>query len=176
MAARDWDATVEQVYREMPEVSTLDWEGMFKADPKILGSMINDIIKVSISKKGRPGKRSADSESQITDDLGRLRNEDYSVLPFVRAMEILMHGRSIRQVANASGLDKMVVHRLVSGKGQPPTSEHMEALAEAFKKNPTYFCEYRAMFICEALYQMLVENGESSVVFYNKVRGLNVGS
>lgn len=176
MAARDWNAAVGQVHSDIPGISELDWEGLFKADPKILGSVINDIIKVSVSKKGRPGKRSVDSEGQITQDLGQLRNDDYSILPFIEVMQILMRGRSIRQVANASGLDKMVVHRLMSGKGQPPTAEHMEALAKAFKKSPTHFAEYRAMYICNVLYEVLVDNGESSVVFLNKIKGINVGT
>ncbi len=176
MATRDWNTTVERVHRDVPEAVDINWELLFKTDPKILGSIINDIIKVSVSKKGRPGKRSADSAEQIAQDLSRLRHEDYSMLTFVDTVRIQMQDRSIRQVANVSGLDKMVVHRLASGKGQPPTIEHLEAFAKAFKKDPSYFSEYRAMFICNTLYSILVDNGDSSVVFYNKLRRVNVSS
>lgn len=166
----DWDETISRLYEEIPEAKTVNWEGLFRSDPKILGDMINDVIKVSVSKKGRPGKRSANSEEDVAADLRKLTNSDYADDPFVVAIRYAMGDRSLRQTAAMSGIDKMRLHRLVNGLGIPATGEEMEKLGLALKKDPSYFLEYRAAFVCHALYRMLMDNPDSAVVFYKKIR------
>lgn len=171
MNKRNWGDTVTRLYAEIPEARDVDLGKVFKEDPKILGNLINDVIKVNISEKGRPGKRSASSEHDIADDLRKLNNEDFSNSDFCSAMRFAMRNKSLRQVARESGLDKMVVRRLLNGEGEPPTVAHMEALAHAFRKHPSYFKEYRAAFVCGSVYQMLINDGDSSVILYNKLKG-----
>lgn len=170
MSKLDWDKTLERIYEEVPEADKVDFEGLFRDDPKILGNLINDMIKVSVSQKGRPGKRSASSEEDVAGDLRKLMNVDHSTEVFPTALRHAMGTKSLRQTASLSGLDKMTLHRLLQGRGQPATPEQMEALAVALKKDPSYFVEYRAAYICNALYRMLIESPESAVVFYTKLK------
>lgn len=166
---RDWQATVDKLYRDIPAAKDVDWSALFRDDPKILGAIINDIIKIAISEKGRPGKRSASNVADIANDLLKLSQLDYAENSFFDSMQIQMKNRSIRQVARNSGLDKMTVRRLYIGE-QQPTPYHMEHLAKAFKKNPSYFLEYRALFVCAVLYEMLLTSSDAAVIFYKKIR------
>jgi transcriptional regulator with XRE-family HTH domain len=167
---RDWRATLDRIEREVPGASDVDWVALFKADPKILGDLVNDVIKINISEKGRPGKRSARSAQDIEDDLRKLTGEDYAVRAFPEALSEAMGGRSIRHVASQAHLDKMTVHRLLKGKGAPPTAEQMEWLAKAVKKEPSYFMEYRAAYVCSVIYQMMMESSEAASIQYSRLR------
>jgi len=169
---KDWTAIVSKVLLNNPQTRDVDWTNIFVDDPQILGDLINDVIKVGISRPGRPGKRSASSGIAIMDDLKRLSNEDHSHLGFPEALREAMRTRSLRQTALLSGLDKMVVTRLLRGVGEPPTMSHMEALAEGLRKSPGYFKEYRAAYVASAIYEALMSAGEQSVIFYDRVRSL----
>lgn len=170
MTKLDWEQTLAKIYEDVPEAEEVDWEGLFRDDPKILGSLVNDIIKVSVSQKGRPGKRSASSAGEVQDDLMKLMDADYADEPFPVALRIAMGGKSMRQTAALSGLDKMTLRRLLNGDGTPPTPSQMTKLARALKKDPSYFVEYRAAFVCHAIFRMLCDNSESAVVFYKKLK------
>ncbi len=168
----DWDDTVARLYREIPAAENVDWEGLFRDDPKILGSLINDIIKVSVSKRGRPGKRSASSEADVAADLRKLTNTDYAEDAFPKALRFAMGGKSLRQTALLANIDKMTLHRLLKGQGVPVSAFQMECIAAALKKDPSYFVEYRAAFICNCIYKILCDNPESAAVFYKKLKSL----
>lgn len=171
MASRkNWQKKIAEIQSTVPGTSQIDWGSLFKADPKILGDLVNDIIKVEVSQKGRPGKRSAKSADLIERDLLKLTNEDFAFLAFPKAMEVAMGDKSVRDVAKSSYLSKSTVHRLLRGDGAPVTSEQIEAIAPAVGKDPSYFLEYRAMYVCSAIYEMLIASPESSQVFYNKTR------
>ena len=175
MTKLDWEQTVARIYQNVPEAEEVDWEALFRDDPKILGNLVNDIIKVSVSQKGRPGKRSASSASEVQGDLMKLMDADYSDEPFPTALRAAMGDKSLRQTAVLSGVDKMTLHRLLNGEGTPPTPAQMVKLAEALKKDPSYFIEYRAAYVCHAIFRMLCDNSESAVVFYKKIKNRRKG-
>ena len=160
-----------KLYKDVPAVQEVDWEVLFKSDPRILGDIINDVIKIAVSEKGRPGKRSASSADDITDDLRKLNKQDYSELLFKIVLKKQMHARSFRQVAARSGLSKSVIHRFTTGESEP-TFKQLEKLAVAFNKSPGYFLEYRAAYVCEILFQLLIDNPSLSIVQYEKLKGL----
>ena len=166
----DWDETVARLYQEIPDAESVNWEALFRSDPKILGDLVNDIIKVNVSQKGRPGKRSASSEEDVAADLRKLTNSDYAEVPFAEAMKAAMGSRSLRQTAMLADMDKMTLHRLLGGTGVPVTSVQMEQLAAAVKKDASYFLEYRAAYVCHAIYRMLCGNSESATIFFKKVK------
>lgn len=169
--SKDWRSTLDKIEKDIPGVSDVDWGALFREDPKILGELVNDLIKVNISQKGRPGKRSAQSAEDIEADLKKLAGEDFADVAFPQAMRAAMGGRSIRHVASQAHLDKMTVHRLLNGRGAPPTAKQMEWLAKAVRKDPSYFVEYRALFVCSALYHIMTQSPEASVVQFNKLKG-----
>lgn len=168
---KNWTETTQRIYKEVPEIQKIDWTKVFNNDPTTLGHMINDIVKLAISEKGRPGKRSASSANDIKLDLAKLNGSDYAEVPFEEAMAYQMSMRSVRQVAATSGMSKSVIHRLSTGESEP-TPQQLELLAKAFKKDPGYFVEYRAAFICSILYEMLTSNPDSSKVHYEKLKSV----
>lgn len=167
---RDWQATLERIEREVPGTKEIDWVSLFRADPKILGDLVNDVIKINISEKGRPGKRSAQNAEDIEEDLRKLTGEDYAVRAFPEALREAMGSRSIRQVAAQAHLDKMTVHRLLNGKGAPPTAEQIEWLAKAVKKDPAYFMEYRVLYVCSVMYQMMMTSSEAATIQFSRLK------
>lgn len=167
---RDWQSTLDRIEREVPGTKEVDWISLFKADPKILGDLVNDVIKVNISEKGRPGKRSAQSAEDIEEDLRKLTGEDYAVRAFPEALREAMGGRSIRHVATQAHLDKMTVHRLLNGKGAPPTAEQIEWLAKAVRKDPAFFLEYRILYVCSVMYQMMMTSSEAATIQFNRLK------
>jgi hypothetical protein len=169
-AQRDWEQTITKLYREVPAAKNVNWAALFSDDPKILGHLINDIIKVEISKRGRPGKRATTNEAEIFADFRKLRHEDYADAPFVEIMKAHSETKSLRHMARLTGLDKMVIRRLLMGEGEPPTSAQLESIAAGLKKDPGYFIEYRARYVCSAIHTILLDNSESATVFYKKLQ------
>jgi len=167
---KEWQDTLDRIERDVPGTKEVDWAALFSADRWILGDLINDVIKINISEKGRPGKRSAQNVGDIEADLKKLTGEDYAVRPFPDALREAMGGRSIRRVASQSYLDKMTVHRLLNGKGAPATAEQMEWLAIAVRKDPSFFMEYRVLYVCSVIYQMMMSSSEAATIQFNKLR------
>jgi len=168
--AKEWQATLDRIEAEVPGTKEIDWAALFSADPKILGDLVNDVIKINISEKGRPGKRSAQNAEDIEADLKKLTGEDYAIRPFPQAFREAMEGRSLRQVAAASHTDKMILHRILKGT-QEPTSEQIELIAAAVKKDPSYFMEYRVLYVCSVIYQMMMTSSEAATIQFNKLKG-----
>jgi transcriptional regulator with XRE-family HTH domain len=170
--SRDWDKIVQDVIDEIPEVDSINWAALFKEDPVILGELVNDIIKLGVSEKGRPGKRSASSMEEIAEDLKKLTGEDYTVESAQKALNRLMlkKGKSLQGVANGSGFSKQTIHRLSSGETSFRV-EHLIGVAKAFKKHPSFFKEYRIAYICSALGKLIEITDDSSIIIFEKLRG-----
>lgn len=171
---KDWDQTLSDLYDRIPDMNKFTWEAIARNDPASIGALIGDVIKVSVSQKGRPGKRSFPSLARATTDYNRLKKQDYSEIPFTQVLQSYLKTKSIRAVASLAHVDKGVIHRLAQGKTKP-TIEHIEAIAQAMDKHPSFFIEWRAAYVACVLYASLSEIHESSVVFYNKIKDLERG-
>ena len=164
---KNWDEKVDLIYSEFPKIDDLDWVELFTQDVVLFGTVINDIIKVSISEKGRPGKRSTVSQERAGSDLRVLQNDDYSNDTFPITFKRLKRSTTYQAIAFRAKLDKMTIHRYASGK-KNPTKEHLEQIAEAFHKDPSYFLEWRILVLRDHLIEDYLNNPEKSVVDYNK--------
>lgn len=165
-----WDERVDLIKKEFPSVVNLDWAKLFDADPMIMGRLVNDILKVDLADRGRPGKRPAIEQEAASDRLRQLSGEDYTMLPFHEAFRILANGRSSRGLAARLAVSHTAVNRLMRGMDSPSAAV-MEKTAKVFKKDPGYFVEYRLIYIFGMLYRKLEVNPEATVGFYMKMLG-----
>lgn len=170
MAKRDWDSILAKIREDHPEIRGLQWGNILRSDPRLLGGMINDIIKASNSSRGKPGKRVSSSPEEIAVDLLKLQNDDFSTLPFDETLQMLMTGKSLRHMQSLSGISKDKIRRLMWGV-QKPSVQEMESLAKALRKDPSFFSEYRAGWVCSVLYEMLIQTEmDEPSIFYTKLQ------
>lgn len=157
-----WEARAENIRDEFPSVSQLDWEKALERDIDLFGRVLEDILKLEQATPGRPGPRpSLDMNSAIR-RMQQLLGHDFSLEAFPEALRILSNGRSIRVLARYVDLDYSQVYRLLRGRIQPDGYE-MRMCAEAFGKHPSYFVEWRILYIVGALVRRLEWSPEASV-------------
>jgi hypothetical protein len=165
---RDWDKVLSELHERIPALEKANWSALARHDPKILGAIVGDVIKVSVSPRGRAGKRSIATAREANANYARLRHLDYAEEPFTEVMKAFLQFRSLRAIAREAYLDKNTLHRLVHGKRSPST-EQLEVIARAIGKEPSFFIEYRAAVVAVAIYNMLLDIHESSTVLYHKL-------
>lgn len=164
-----WHDRYEQISKSFKSIERLDWQKVFMEDPEILGSIINDILKLNVPSKGRPGKRPSLGEDQARELFSTLIGENFTIEPFHVAFKKLTEGTSIRKLSAALGYDKMLIHRLLTDK-QAPSLEQMETIAAHYHKDPSFFREWRVSYILTCIDHLLIENAEASVVVFNKMK------
>lgn len=156
------------IFEHFPSVENIDWVKVFTEDPAIMGRIVNDILRLE-NAQSRPGKRPALEREKAEKRLRQMRGDDYTTKPFPEAFKILKGDRSLRHVARNTGIDKMVVRALLRGEREP-TVDDMVAIAEGFNKHPSYFVEYRMMFVLSFLGEIMLEYPEFTAVHYEKIR------
>ncbi len=164
-----WNERVKVIEEFWPSVKRLDWAEVFRQDPTVMGRILNDIIKMEAAVPGRPGKRPNVSREETEKHLKRLTGEDYTTKPFDEALNDLKGDRSIRHLMRVLGMSRDHTWRLLVGK-KVPTTEDMEAVAEAFGKDPSYFLEYRLAYIVGFIYDRLEHNEDMTVLHYRRIK------
>lgn len=162
-----WKERYEVIQRQFPSVEGLNWEKVFRADPTIMGNILNDIIKVEVAPKGRPGKRPALDKAQARAVLSQYRSEDYTLLPFNQAVNRLKKTNSVRQFARKVSMSPTYAYKLMMGYREPSV-EDMELVAEAYGKHPSYFYEYRVGFVLSLMAERVEWSPESSIIYYER--------
>jgi DNA-binding phage protein len=165
-----WDRRARLIVRQFGSVEQLAWRKAFRTDLDLYARTIKDILKLDQAPPGRPGPRPALDYDQGIARLSQYMGEDYSLEPFKYAFRSLAGQRSIRSLARKVDLSKTQVHRLLEGDLEPGSYE-MSQIAKAFGKHPSFFVEWRAMWITNALVQRLIDNPEASIVLYGKLKG-----
>jgi DNA-binding phage protein len=165
-----WSERAKTIKDKYPDSVTLDWHAVFSDDPAILGSIVNDIMKLDQSRSGKPGKRPSLTESSTAEKLKKIQEGDFSNDGFLSAFRELCGSRSVRAVASKTGLDKSYVHRLMNGAARP-SLETISVIAKSFDKHPSYFLEHRVGYILGVLEMKMTSYPESSIIVYNRISG-----
>jgi transcriptional regulator with XRE-family HTH domain len=171
-ATRDripWDRRAQMILSQFDSVEKLAWRKAFGADIDLFGRLVKDVLKLDQAQPGRPGPRPALDYGQGVARLKQYMGSDYAIEPFRDAFKHLADGRSIRALARKTGLSKNHVHRLTTGEIEPDAYA-MTQIAKAFGKNASYFAEWRAMWIANAIVGRLIDNPESSISLYRKMK------
>jgi len=162
-----WYENIQKVKANYPSLNDADWG---RSNQDAFTHVMGDLLK-SEGKRSRPGKRPALDRSIAEGELAKLTGSSYSETDFRNAFKALTHGRSIRGIAHKCGMHKDQVHRLLNGTVQP-SLETMEKIAKAFRKDPSYFVEYRVAFVLISIDKYLSDSPETATVWYHKMKGL----
>lgn len=164
-----WPERKKMIVRFFPSVERLDWAEAFRQDPALMGRIINDILKLDAAEPGKPGKRPGLDQRDAESRLSAMFEGRYSEQPFAQAFRGIAGDRSIRHIANNTGLNRNTVHRLLNGE-QVPDEYEIEAIAKAFNVEPSFFAEYRLAYVIGFLYSKLSQNPDATILFFKKLR------
>lgn len=163
-----WEERYEAIISDYPSVLDESWADRFGNDVELLGRVLRDILKLEQAVPGRPGPRPALDVDDAQRRLAQLRGEDYTLKPFVSAVHDLKGSLSIRQFAEKVHLDKSHIHRALTGKVEPDAFL-CRMIAYAHGKHPSYFMEWRILYIVGAIVRRLEWSPESTVALYERL-------
>lgn len=163
-----WAERVEMVHEHFPSTQkSSKWVSSID-DMDILGDIVRDILRLDQAEPGKSGPRPAPDAKMGVRTLRQITGEDYSILPFAQAFQILARGMSLTTLARKTYMSRSKLHRLLRGVEQPTPME-MKAVAGVFRKHPAYFFEFRAAYIMAILGDKLEAVPEASITLYQKV-------
>lgn len=163
-----WQERAKEIYEKFPEVETFDWNTALAEDGTFFALVLRDMIKLDSSAPGRSGPRPTLERADAQEQLDQIFGRDFSLEPFRQALEAMANGASVRSIANRTGLNRNTVHRLRVGEIEPDPW-HMEQLARGWGKHPSYFLEWRILYIAKAIATRLEANPESSIRIFKQM-------
>ena len=141
------------------------------ADPEVLGSVLNQLLKVDAAAEQPTARGVVRPEPEVSTGSRRLSvllGERYQMRPFVEAFKQMTAGQSIRVVAETTGLSRSVVHRLLTGE-DAPTTAHLVLIARAYGRPPEWWVEYRSGMLAAAVERQLRDQPERSAAICGKL-------
>jgi DNA-binding phage protein len=163
-----WEVRAKKIKEQFPSVTNLNWDRALEKDMDLFGRVLRDILKLEQAAPGRPGPRPSLDMAAATRRLNQLMGNDFTMLPFHEAFQVLAGGRSLRHVASMTGLNRNTVYRLMKGDSQPDGFE-MAVVAETFGKHPSYFAEWRILYITNAFVSRLEYSPDTAIDIYRKL-------
>lgn len=162
-----WSKRAKVIKEVFPSTGKLNWKAAFDRDIDLLGRVLRDILKVDQTEQGRPGPRPSLDYEVGTRRLRQILGEDYSMLPFYESLKLLAGDRSIRHLATKCGVSHSHVQRLLAGD-RDPDIQTLEKIAKAFGKHPSFFLEYRLLYIARTILDKLSDAPEATINIYRK--------
>lgn len=149
----DWD----NARRQFPSVKmgTEEWAGFFDQRPDVMLAILGDIYRETKAQEARDGGRATIGRRprHINGNMQELHDmitPRYSVEPFAVAVKELIGDRSLRAFAAKVPMNHHTLTRLMRGE-LPLEKWRLEAIAKAGKVAPSFFAEWRVMYVAEAL-------------------------
>jgi hypothetical protein len=161
-----WEKRIKLIHQEFPATADPDWALILK-DPDVFARILKDVLKVDQLEIGRAGPRPNLDVDRGMRALQEMAG-DYSERPFVEAFAILARGNSQRTISRKTGISKTRIVRLQQGDDRPHMAD-LCAIAEAYKKRPAYFIEYRTEYIIAAIATRLQDEHELTAALYRKL-------
>lgn len=166
-----WPERMAIITEQFPSTVKTEWERAFQNDIELFGRVLRDILKVDQTVPGRSGPRPVLNQVEALARLRQFQGVDFSELEFkdsFRALTSTSRGQgSIREIAHRTGLDRNMVHKLMTGTRAPDLFV-MEEIAKAYKKNPSYFFEYRMAYVLAALRDRMEISPEITIDLYKR--------
>lgn len=167
MTRTAWEKKFKEIQSQYPDILNEDWSDLLRRDPDIFAKLLGDVLKFK-GRKSVPGKRPNLTREEGEKRLLRMADEDFAEGEFREAFRALTANRSIRSIANKTGLGKSYVQRLLKGD-QQPTFATMEVIGQAYGKHPSYFREYRVARVLVVIDSLLSSSPETATSWYLKV-------
>ena len=157
------------IAQQFPSTRGLDWGTALSNDTDLFARIMRDIIKLDQREPGKSGPRPNTMDiEQGMETFRQLMGEDYSLLPFNQAFQILSGSMSLTVLARKVYISRSKVRRLLLAEIEPSMLD-MRKIADGFRKSPSYFVEYRRQAVVEYIANALLKAPESTVAFYNKI-------
>lgn len=161
MTKAKWD-NAKEMY-SCCSIGEEEWLAFFDTPEgeRAIGAILGDIyaeVKAQEERNAgvrRVGRRPRPTRVSLAEVYATIFPEQYTTDPFPLALEKLLIGRSMRQFAMAVPCNHGTVSRLVAGYVEPDLVM-LERVAAAAKVHPSYFCEWRAMFVGRLLTEILL--------------------
>lgn len=163
-----WEQRAEAIRDRFPSVDKLDWTEALERDEDLFARIIRDILKLEQAVPGRPGPRPSLDVFSATRRMQQLFGNDFSLRPFSDSLKTLAGNRSIRHISSRVHLERSHVHRLLTGVLEPDGYD-MRMCAQAFGKHPSYFLEWRHLYIIAAVIRRLEWSPETSVSMFRRM-------
>lgn len=170
-----WATRVALIQKQFPSVAELDWHDVLQVEndgeqdiPIGIFLRLLRIIFVVDQNQGKDGNRSALDYDKFKKTWQQVAGRDYSELPFRQAFQILSKGDSHRVIMRKTGITRSRVQRLLAGE-ELPSVDDMRDVAKAYKKDPSYFHEYRSEYIMAAIAHKLNAEPDQTVVLFRQL-------
>jgi hypothetical protein len=140
------------------------WVAVFNARPDAMHSLLGDFIKQVYATSGKVGQRPMPKE-EVVDFQGLVYGEEnhlpiYEILPKIVQVSERMFCSRIR-------MSRTQYQRLLAGDYDPDVSE-IRRIAEALKKPPTYFVEYRKAMAVAAFLNLIEDHPGIATSLYRQ--------
>jgi transcriptional regulator with XRE-family HTH domain len=153
------------------------WQEFFRVRPDALQMLLGDVYVISKAhaKGARGGRRPAKSGDGDLDELWGLVTPKFSTKPFGEAVRDLMGKQSLRGFAAKVGMHHQTLARLMSGERpieklyDPEGSMQLiEQIATGAKVHPSYFAEWRRLWLLSLLDTALAAQPNASIALFRK--------
>jgi hypothetical protein len=156
------------------------WVQLFDDRPDILHLLLRDIYSITKAQAAgaKGGRRKLTGEGSL-DDLWDLVTPRFSNKPFAEALSDLMGDQSTRAFASRVGMHHSTLSRLMSGdrpisKRYDPdgSMKILEQIAAGARVHPSYFAEWRRLWLMKRLDDALDVQPNVSVGLFRKMTAL----
>jgi len=150
------------------------WIAAFTHRPEALEDLLSDLIKQAYAKPGRIGQRPMPKEEEV--NLDALLSGEYTDEPLAVALPKLVKV-SQRAFCAKVYMSKRTYQRIFLPDGDPlkyyPDMQLLQRIAEAVRKPPSYFLEYRLMAAQAAFLQLIVDRPAVATRLYREYLVVN---
>lgn len=148
-----WE-TVAREHELMPKTIDHDWWQRFLTErPDVMYRLLSDLYQASATVRGKDP-----SKLPTVDELRSLVTQQYSNEPFGQALSDLLGDRSVRWLAHQMKIHHSQITRIIRGERDIVTLRdpagsmyQIEAIARVLKVHPSYFVEWRRLWIMSLL-------------------------
>lgn len=163
-----WKERYGLICAHFPSAERLDWRLAFK-DIDVWGRVIYDMLWQDQKEEwDGKGPRPSFDLQRGREKLRQWMGNDYAYGPFIEAFGTLAADRSYRHLASKLGMSAHYVWKLKNGTSTPDLYT-LEKIARAFRKDPSYFREYRIAYVLGAIGDQMDMAPEISVDLYRKI-------
>lgn len=165
-----WE-TVAREHELMPQTRDQDWwRQLLTERPDVMYRLLGDLYQASASVRGKDP-----SKLPTVDDLRELVTQQYSNDPFPQALQMLLAGRSVRWLAQQMKIHHSLLTRMIRGERDivavtdPEGSMlRLEEIARVFKVHPSYFVEWRRLWIMSLMDEVFAVQPNLSIGVWKK--------
>jgi len=153
------------------KASRYAWVAAFTARPDAMHALLADLIKQVYAQPGRIGQRPMPEEESV--DFYGLMGSEQNDRPLTEVLPRLVHTDQ-RTFCQRIFMSRTQFQRLLKGEYEPDVHE-LRAIADAVKKPPTFFVEYRKAMAIAAFVNLIDERPGIATSLYRRYLEVRMG-